>query len=112
MKNLKVLMILLNLILSNEILAQQDQYVFIEIYSKITLGGTGVSSWSRSSDVKTFTPDGEIKEETYTSEKKEIVHSTQILKIEIEKWSKEGFKLKEFEVTNDGRYLVIMIKEE
>ena len=41
MKKLKIFIVLVSLIMSSEILAQQEQYVFIQMYQVSTKGGGG-----------------------------------------------------------------------
>ena len=125
MKKLKILMILLTLILTNEVLAQKQNLVTIEMFlyyegSSAHPGGGGVSDFeSEPFAIKIIDKNNEVSYKTFKRRKQnDRIETFPLLREEIDLWLSKGYKLFSFNVTSTGqnnsnnRYYVLLTKEE
>jgi hypothetical protein len=122
MNNLKIVMTLLVFIISNGIIAQQQELVTIEMFqynehNSATPGGGGVSAFEIFPFViKTTNGNNEISYKTFEQRKRsERIETFPLLRQEIVFWLSKGYELFSFNVTGTGddrnRYIVILTKE-
>ena len=123
MKNLKILMILLTVIVSNEMLAQQQSIIIIQMHAFPTKAdpiqhqGGGVSPLETLPFIiKVIDENNELSENIFDQHnRKNPIETLPLLKKEINDWILKGYNLFSFNAVDGGlntyKYTVVMIKE-